>query len=380
MQALTAFSVQCDPWRSGFDVGKRLAPGAPEVVLLFTSIHYESDFPALLEGLREGLGVGVPVVGCTGDGVFQEQALGFLGVSALGLSTGGAVRWAVEVVPEAGDGREAAEHCARKVAEELGGPPDLAFLFADGVRADGARVVEGAAQVLSCPLLGGLAADDRQFRRSFVFAHGRAWQDAVAILGARGPLRVSVHAASGFRPVGAAGLVEDAEGKEVRRIGGLSAQGFLREQLGKAPGEVDLGIVSLALNTPGGHFLLRTPAGVDAETGALRAFGAVPQGSHVRACSGGVDEVLGSVADVLDRTGSSAFRPAAAVAVSCAGRRWLLGERYEEEIQRLRAGLGRETPLVGFLSFGEIGPFREGEAYSPAHFHNETLVLGLLGD
>lgn len=380
MKSSTASSVHCDPWRAGYEVGQGLALGAPEVVLLFCSIHYEADFPALFEGLGEGLAPCQPqIFGCTGDGVFDDQVRP-VGISALGLSSEGAVRWAVDVMPEAGEGGEAAARCAESVARALEGPPDLAFLVADGTRADGARLVEAAARSLSCPIVGGLAGDDRQFRRSFVFAGGRAWPDAVAILAGRGPLRLAVHAASGFRPLGAAGQVEDSEGSEVRRIGGQTAQEFLRNQLGKSAGESDLGIVPLAIEASGGHHLLRTPAAVDPESGAFRAFGAVPRGSEVRVCAGSAGDVLAGVDEVLERTGVDAFHPVAAVAVSCAGRKWLLGDRYGEEVRRLRERLGATTPLAGFLSFGEIGPFLEsGGAQSPSHFHNATVVLALIG-
>lgn len=380
MKSSAACSVHCDPWKAGFEVGTLLAPDRPEVVFLFSSIHYESDFPSLFEGLREALDGAEPLVfGCTGDGVFDGVTALHVGVSAMGLSSGGRVRWSAQVMPEAGDGHDAAARCAERVVEDLEGPPDLAFLVADGTRADGARLVEGAASVLACPLLGGLAGDDRQFRRSYVFAGGRAWSDAVAILGARGPLRFALHAASGFRPLGQAGHVDDSEGNEVRRIGGKTAQGFLREQLGKAAGEADLGIVPLAIRAAGGHYLLRTPAGVDEGTGAVRAFGAVPQGSEVRVCAGSLDDILAGVDEVLESTRADGMDPRAVIAVSCAGRKWLLGERYEEEVARLRGRLGG-VPLVGFLSFGEIGPFREaGGAHSPSHFHNATLALAVLG-
>lgn len=381
MKSSAACSVHCDPWKAGFEVGERLAPDAPEVIFLFCSIHYEADFPSLFEGLREGLGGTAPIVfGCTGDGVFDGGTMTHVGVTAMGLASAGQVRWSLHVMPEAGDGGDAAQRCATNVAADLGGPPDLAFLVADGTRADGARLVEGATAVLTCPLLGGLAGDDRQFRRSYVFANGRAWTDAVAILGARGKVRFAMHAASGFRPLGDTGQVDDSEGNEVRRIDGKTAQGFLREQLGKAPGEADFGVVPLAIKAAGGHYLLRTPAGVDSGTGAVRAFGAVPQGSEVRVCAGSLDDVLAGVDEVLDRTDTARVRPDAVLVVSCAGRKWLLGDRYGEEVERLRAHLGRDVPMVGFLSFGEIGPFRENGGHSPSHFHNATVVMGVLGD
>lgn len=381
MLARSARSTNCDAWRAGFEVGEVLAPGNPEVVLLFCSVHYEENFPDLLEGLSEGLGQPDPrVFGCSGDAVFESDFLMPLGIAALGLNGEAAVKWAVAAVPDAGTGREAAVRCGRELAEALGGEPDLAFVLADSTHADGAQVVEGAREALACPLLGGLAGDDRRFRRSYLLARGRAWQDAVVMLGARGALDFALHSASGFRPVGEVAQVEESEGNEVRRIGGHTAQGFLQEQLGKTPGEGDLGVTPLALNPAGGHFLLRTAASLDLDTGTFRAFGAVPQGAEVQACAGTAEEVLEGARQVVDRTRAACPHPAAALVISCAGRRWLLGDRFAEEARSLRQGLGGEVPLVGFCSLGEIGPFREEPGgHSPPHFHNATVVLGLFG-
>lgn len=42
-----------------------------------------------------------------------------------------------------------------------------------------------------------------------------------------------------------------------------------------------------------------------------------------------------------------------AVVISCAGRKWLLEDRNEEEVRQVLSTLGRKIPLVGFPSFGD---------------------------
>ena len=69
-------------------------------------------------------------------------------------------------------------------------------------------------------------------------------------------------------------------------------------------------------------------------------------------------------------------RPEGALIASCAVRNFLLGSRTREELQRIRDGLGPETPVSGFYAFGEISPFGQG---STPRFHNETCVTVLLG-
>ncbi len=381
MRAGTAFSIHCEPWRAGFEVGQKLAWLSPEVVLVFSTINYESDFPALLDGLAEGLGnLGTLVFGCTGDCVMEAGQIFNVGVTGLGLTSQGALRWSVQVEPEAADGRVAATRCARRAIQDLGGQPDLAFVLADGLRSDGEGIADALNEGLACPFLGGLAADDRRFERTFVFAEGRAWPEAVALLAARGPVRSGIHAASGIRPLEGVGIVDRCEGGEVMRIDGGTAQDFLRARLGKAASEVDQGSLPLAVQVPGGHFVLRAPWKVDVRTGALRVFGGLAPGTEVRACRVDPECASEGVRECIERFGSVDFRPAFALAVSCAGRRWLFGDRYDQAVR----DLGRATaglPSVGFLSFGEIGPFLDSaNQVGPAWFHNLTLVLGVFGD
>ena len=53
MRALSSKTELFDPYRAGFALGENLAALAPEVVFLYSSMHYAT--PELLEGLYDGL-------------------------------------------------------------------------------------------------------------------------------------------------------------------------------------------------------------------------------------------------------------------------------------------------------------------------------------
>jgi hypothetical protein len=59
------------------------------------------------------------------------------------------------------------------------------------------------------------------------------------------------------------------------------------------------------------------------------------------------------------------------VAISCVGRRLVLGERTEEELEVTVENLPRRSHLVGFYSYGEISPYGEGRC----ELHNQTMTL-----
>ncbi len=60
-----------------------------------------------------------------------------------------------------------------------------------------------------------------------------------------------------------------------------------------------------------------------------------------------------------------------AIAISCVGRRLVLGERTEEETEATVDVLPDNTVQVGFYSYGELSPYASGAC----DLHNQTMTL-----
>jgi hypothetical protein len=377
-------SVHIDPYRAGTEIGTALREVNPEVIILFASITYESEVPDFFDGLYDSLGPrDVLVFGGTGDGVYETTGSSHYGVSAMGLNSEGRIQWSLSVETGVGsDSYTAAKNCAQKALDQSGGKADFVFVLADGIKADGSKIVSGIRSVLKRPFFGGLTGDDRKFTRSMVILNGKFMEDAVAILTASGDLSFVMNAASGWTPSGDIGKVEDCRCNIVKRISGLSAQAFMKEQLGKPLGEDDLGIIPLAVyrEEDDDHFYLRTPSKFDPASGEITTFGSIEPGASVRVCTATRDEVIKGVKKAMEGIYPSGFKPAAAIVVSCAGRKWLMDDGGNEEVEQVLSSLGRKIPLIGFPSFGEISPFMDsGGIYTETYFHNVTFAICLLG-
>lgn len=386
MRFVSSKSILTDPYRAGLQIGSELAPIVPEVILLFTSMSYAPDFSAFFEALYDALGTESAIIfGGTGDGIYETTGAENYGVSALGITSDGQVSWSVAI--ERGvqaDSYYAARTCAARALAACPGTAAFRMVLADGAKADGHAIVTGVADVLSGPFFGGLTGDDRKFTGSKVFVNGTEYEDAVAILTGGGGPDFAINAASGWTPIGGEGIVDDNHGCEIRTISGLAAQEFMARELGTPLGESDLGIVPLAAyqSRSSDHFCLRTPSHLHAESGAVTTFGRVERGTVVRVCNASRDDIITGVADAMGSLSpeSLGFTPAAAVIISCAGRKWLLADRGEKELSAFFTQLGRSIPLIGFPSFGEISPFRHDDGtYTTVSFHNATFVVCLLG-
>ena len=67
--------------------------------------------------------------------------------------------------------------------------------------------------------------------------------------------------------------------------------------------------------------------------------------------------------------------PDLALLVSCVGRKMVLRQRVEEEIEVIREVLGARAVLAGFYSYGEISPFQAG---GRCELHNQTMTITTL--
>jgi hypothetical protein len=105
----------------------------------------------------------------------------------------------------------------------------------------------------------------------------------------------------------------------------------------------------------------------------MRFAGDIPEGAVVQLMRANFDRLVQGAhkAGLLARRDDDPGRPCLAVAISCVGRRLVLGERTEEEIDAVIEGLPPGAELVGFYSYGEISPSASGSC----DLHNQTMTL-----
>ena len=65
-----------------------------------------------------------------------------------------------------------------------------------------------------------------------------------------------------------------------------------------------------------------------------------------------------------------------ALLVSCVGRRLVMGDAVEEELEVVREILGKGMTLAGFYSYGEFAPLGSTEC----KLHNQTMTVTCIGE
>ena len=165
----------------------------------------------------------------------------------------------------------------------------------------------------------------------------------------------------------------------VYEIDGQRAIDFYQHYLGSDIFASQFAIYALAIFEPEGErFYMRAASGYNLETGSITFFADVPEQAIVQIADISRDEIIAasevSLQEAIQRYPGT--EPAAALFVSCATRRRILGTRIKEEYQLVERSIPQALPTCGFYSYGEIAPLEnQGESW----FHNKTFVSLLLG-
>ena len=101
--------------------------------------------------------------------------------------------------------------------------------------------------------------------------------------------------------------------------------------------------------------------------------GDIPEGWTARLMRTTLDSLVDASAQAAEQTQQSLEEPGLAIAVSCVGRRLVLGQRTDEELEAAVEVLGSQAPLIGFYSYGELSP-----GVGSCELHNQTMTLTTL--
>jgi len=123
--------------------------------------------------------------------------------------------------------------------------------------------------------------------------------------------------------------------------------------------------------------VVRTILSVSEEEQSMTFAGDVPEGAYVHLMKANFDRLIDGAVEAAKTSyqaiGSSS--PDLAILISCVGRKMVLKQRIEEEVEGVRDVLGDRTVLTGFYSYGEISPSMPG---SPCKLHNQTMTITTL--
>lgn len=254
------------------------------------------------------------------------------------------------------------------------------FVLSDGLKINGSDLVRGLTRHLpdGVSVTGGLSGDSDRFQETFVLWDGPPESGTIAALGFYGDrLKVGYGSSGGWDPFGPERLITRSRGNILYELDGTSALELYKKYLGEhTKGLPATGLLfPLSLRTTRGETgVVRTILSINEEEQSMTFAGDVPEGAYARLMKANFDRLIdGSIAAAkmsCQALGSSA--PDLAILISCVGRKLVLKQRIEEEVEGVRDIMGEDTVLTGFYSYGEISPFAPS---AKCELHNQTMTI-----
>lgn len=361
---------------SGADLSA-LADIDPQLVLVFAAPQRFVDpdwLPALRRQLPAAQFAGCSTAGeISQGGVLQDMVV----LTAVHFD---AVEFRIEAEDMAGP--EDSSGVGQRLGARLAGfAPRAVLVFGPGVGINGSELIAGLVQSLGPEVLltGGLAADNGAFVRTWTLCEERVGDRQVVAIGLRGPgLRIGHGSFGGWQSFGPVRRVTRARGNVLFELDGKPALEVYRRYLGEyAAGLPATGLLfpfSLMRNEGEESGIIRTLLAVDAEAGSLTLAGDVPEGCFLRLMSASTEALVDGAEAAAEAAQGAASESGGSLAllVSCIGRKLVMGDRVDEEVEAVGAVFGRDCSLAGFYSNGEISPFHLS---TDCRLHNQTMTI-----
>jgi hypothetical protein len=252
--------------------------------------------------------------------------------------------------------------------------------LSDGLHVNGSDLVRGLASKLpaAVKVTGGLSGDGGLFSRTLVIGNGPAKENQIAVIGLYGErLQVGYGSLGGWDPFGPERLITRSKGNILYQFDGASALELYKQYLGKqAEGLPATGLLfPLSLRFEGREDrLVRTILAIDEDEQSMTFAGDVPEGAYAQLMKANFDRLVdGAIgAAKLSYASIGSFPPELALLISCVGRKMILKQRIEEEVEGVQEVLGSDVTLTGFYSYGEISP---QVSSGRCELHNQTMTI-----
>ena len=255
------------------------------------------------------------------------------------------------------------------------------FVLSDGQKVNGSELAKGLNDVLPKEVIvtGGLAGDAANFERTAVGANQKPQQGNIIAIGFYGSsFQIGHGSMGGWDQFGPERVITKSHDNVLYEVDELPALDLYKKYLGDQAAELPGSALLFPLcikSSEESEALVRTILSIDEEKGSMTFAGDMPQGYRTRLMRANFERLIdGAVgaANISIHQDINSFDPQLAILISCVGRKLVLNDRIEEEVEGVRKVLGDNTAITGFYSYGEISPVIES---AECKLHNQTMTI-----
>jgi hypothetical protein len=259
------------------------------------------------------------------------------------------------------------------------------FVLSEGSFVNGSSLIDGIEEDMKSyvSVTGGMCGDDARFEKTLASYKENPKEGEVVLIGFYGEtLEISFASYGGWTPFGPERIITKSKGNLLFEIDNKPALDLYKHYLGDKASELPQASLLYPLNViPEGknEAVVRTILSINEQNNSMVLAGDVPENSKVQLMMASIDAIASGAQQAAEIAVLDRKKPAElALIVSCIGRKLVMNQRVEEEIEQVQEVIGNATAITGFYSYGEMAPF-DGVNKS-CELHNQTMTLTLMSE
>ncbi len=253
------------------------------------------------------------------------------------------------------------------------------LVISDGHNVNGSDLVAGLREFLPDDIIitGGLAGDGARFECTLVGLNATPAEGKAAAIGFYGDaLQIGYGSVGGWDTFGIERLITASDGNVLYELDSKPALDVYKLYLGEYADELPGSALLFPLNvrlSDSEHTVVRTILAVNEEDKSMTFAGNMPKGAYAQMMKANFDRLIdGASQAAANSIIGQEQAPELALLISCVGRKLVLDQRIEEEVEVVRAVYGNDTAITGFYSYGEISPLSD---FIQCELHNQTMTI-----
>jgi len=259
------------------------------------------------------------------------------------------------------------------------------FVLSEGSFVNGSSLIDGIEEDMKSyvSVTGGMCGDDARFEKTLASYKQNPKEGEVVLIGFYGDtLEISFASYGGWTPFGPERKITKSKGNMLFEIDNKPALDLYKHYLGDKASELPQASLLYPLNViPEGknEAVVRTILSINEENNSMVLAGDVPENSKVQLMMASIDAIASGAQQAAEIAVLDRKKPAElALIVSCIGRKLVMNQRVEEEIEQVQEVIGNATAITGFYSYGEMAPFNG--VNKACELHNQTMTLTLMSE
>ncbi len=263
------------------------------------------------------------------------------------------------------------------IGEDL---PKGVFTLSDGLNINGSELTRGLNSSISeasnIVVTGALAGDDDRFESTWVIVDRELRENCVTAVGFYGEsLQIGFGSQGGWDRFGIDRVVTKSKGNVLYTLDGKPALDLYKKYLGEYAKELPASGLLFPLQVKEGESepKVRTILSVNEDESSITFAGDIVEGSSASFMKANLDNLITGAESAALKIEQDGYEgeDALLIAVSCVGRRLILGPRSEDELEVVREVFPESVKMVGFYSYGEISTQKSGRC----DLLNQTMTL-----